>query len=310
VLIRKELFIGTVEINSRLNLVDLCFPVPGYEKFIGAYVYCGLHKAVIDVGPRKTLPQLIHALAQLQIHPEEIDYIILTHIHIDHAGGTGDALQMMPKAKVVVHPRGIRHLVNPQTLWESSRKTLGQLALEYGEIPPVPEERIIVAHDGMKLDMGGGHEFTIYFTPGHAIHHLSVYDETDRILLAGEAAGVCLEGTVRLATPPPFRLAESLASLDKLIALCPDRLCYGHFGCYGDAMTKLKLIREKTISWYGIVHGLARKTGELADILASLREKDYDLNYLNGLPEAAFLREQGFLFNTIQGLLSDKPAQG
>jgi len=242
--------------------------------------------------------------------PEEIDYVILTHIHIDHAGGTGEALRAMPEAKVVVHPRGIRHLISPQALWESSQKTLGQLALEYGEIPPVPEERIVAAVDGMKLDMGGGHELSICFTPGHAVHHLSVYCEKERTLLAGEAAGVCLEGRVRLATPPPFRMAESLTSMDRLLALRPERLCYGHFGCYDDAMARLNLIREKTMSWYGIVHKAAGSSGDLAEILSCLREKDPDLDYLNGLTEATFLREQGFLFNTIQGLLSDKTAQG
>jgi glyoxylase-like metal-dependent hydrolase (beta-lactamase superfamily II) len=279
--------------------------VPGYDNFIGAYVFIGPRKAIIDVGPKKTLPNLYLALRHLSIALEEIDYLILTHIHIDHAGGAGAALSQMPRARVVVHPRGVKHLLNPETLWESSQKTLGQLALEYGEIDPVPENRIIAAADGMELGMGNERKLSLWFSPGHAVHHLSVYDREAKTLLAGEAAGVCLNGIIRLATPPPFRLAESLASIDKLVTLQPDHICYGHFGCFDKAKERLACIHDKTLDWYKFVHQAARENRDPDYILAYLRQKDSGLDYLKVLPEEVFAREKGFLFNVIQGLLSD-----
>jgi glyoxylase-like metal-dependent hydrolase (beta-lactamase superfamily II) len=288
-----------------MKLVELGFPVSGYEDFIGTYIYTGARKAIIDVGPARTLPHLFAALKLLSVPLEEINYLILTHIHIDHAGGAGAALRQMPRARVIVHPRGVKHLVSPQALWESSQKTLGQLALEYGQIDPVPEERITVATDGMSLDMGGGRELQLWFTPGHAVHHLSIYDPCEKTLLAGEAAGVCLNGIIRLATPPPFRLAESLAAIDKLLSLQPTQICYGHFGCFDQAGARLACIRAKTLMWYEWVHQAARENRDLEYILTYLRQKEPDLGYLDSLPERTFAREKGFLFNVIQGLLSD-----
>ncbi len=191
--------------------------------------------------------------------PSEIDYIILTHIHIDHAGGAGTALRDMPRAKVLAHSQALRHLVDPTKLWEASLKTLGDLALQYGRIEPVPEDRVAAATDLMTIDLGRGLVLEVHLTPGHAAHHLSLFDRKNGILIAGEAAGVCVNGAVRMATPPPFRLDETLSSIDRLISLEPKTLCYGHFGCYGDAVERLRLARSKLLTWHEIVGSAARE---------------------------------------------------
>ena len=296
---------GSIEIQTispTLKLIGLQPPIPGYERFIGAYLFCGEHKAIIDPGPKSAIPNLLSALAELNVSPREIDYIVLTHIHIDHAGGAGTALRDMPRAKVLAHSQALRHLVDPDRLWEASLKTLGDLALQYGRIEPVPEDRIAAATDLMIIDLGHGLVPEVHLTPGHAAHHLSLFDRQNGVLIAGEAAGVCINGAVRMATPPPFRLDETLSSIDRLILLEPKTLCYGHFGCYSNAMERLRLARSKLLTWYEIAGSAAREGKTAEEILGLLRTKDRDLDYLDHLGKDAYRREHDLLVNTINGL--------
>ena len=242
------------------------------------------------------------ALAELNTGPDEIDYIILTHIHIDHAGGVGTAIREMPKAKVLAHSQALRHLVDPTRLWEASLKTLGDLALQYGRIEPVPEDQVAVATDLMSIDLGRGLVLEVHITPGHAAHHLSLFDRNSGVLIAGEAAGVCVNGVIRMATPPPFKLEETLSSIDRLIALEPKTLCYGHFGCYGNAVERLRLARSKLLVWHEIAGSAAKQCKTPEEILVLLRGKDRDLDYLDSLGQDAYRREHDLLINSINGL--------
>lgn len=289
-------------ITPILSLLSLQPPIPGYKRFIGAYLFSGEKNAIIDVGPTAAIPNLLSALTEAGISPKEIDYIVLTHIHIDHAGGVGTAIKELSNAKVLAHSRARSHLLDPTMLWKGSLKTLGDLALKYGPIEAVPEDRIVVATDQMKLDLGHGLALEIHLTPGHAAHHLSIFDRASGVLIAGEAAGVCIDGMVRLATPPPFRLQETLSSIDKLIALEPQRLCYGHFGCYDNGLERLKLYREKLLAWYETVNSAAKAGKNPEDILLLLREEDESLSYLDGLDRDEYNREFALLINTIKGL--------
>lgn len=289
-------------IAPALTLIDLAPPIPGYERFIGSYLLCGERKAIVDPGPTSAIPNLLAALAQLDISPDDIDYLILTHIHIDHAGGAGTALADMPRARVFAHVQARRHLIDPARLWEASLKTLGDLALRYGRIEAVPEERLADVTDLTAIDLGRGVVLEAYFTPGHAAHHLSLFERGSGVLLAGEAAGVCVNGAVRMATPPPFRLDETLSSIDRLIALAPTTLCYGHFGAYGDAMERLRLARSKLLAWHQIVGSAATECLEPEETLALLRSRDRDLDYLDGLGPDAYRREHDLLINSIKGL--------
>jgi glyoxylase-like metal-dependent hydrolase (beta-lactamase superfamily II) len=296
---------GIVEVHTispTLKLIDLQPPIPGYERFIGACLFCSEKKAIVDPGPKSAIPNLLSALAELNISPEEIDYIVLTHIHIDHAGGTGTALRDMPRAKVFAHSQALRHLVDPTKLWEASLKTLGDLALQYGHIEPMPEGRIAAATDMMTIDLGRGLNLKVILTPGHAAHHLSLFDRQNGVLIAGEAAGVCIDGVIRLATPPPFRLDETLSSIDRLISLEPKTLCYGHFGCYSDAPGRLRLARSRLLEWHETVGSAVRGGKTPEDILALLRSKDRDLDYLDSLGQDTYRREHDLLINSINGL--------
>jgi glyoxylase-like metal-dependent hydrolase (beta-lactamase superfamily II) len=208
----------------------------------------------------------------------------------------------MPRARVLAHSLALRHLVDPTRLWDASLKTLGDLALQYGRIEPVPEDRVAAATDLMTIDLGRSLVLEVHHSPGHAPHHLSLFHRENGILIAGEAAGVCVNGAVRMATPPPFKLEETLASIDRLIALQPRMLCYGHFGCYGNAVERLRLARSKLLTWHEIVGSAARGGTGAEEILVLLRGKDRDLDYLDSLSPDAYRREHDLLVNTINGL--------
>lgn len=292
-------------ITPNLRLLNLQPPIPGYRKFIGAYLFCGEKSAIIDTGPTAAAPNLLSALSQVCMNPKAIDYILLTHIHIDHAGGVGTVIKELSNARVLAHSRARPHLIDPTKLWQGSLKTLGDLAVKYGPIEPVPEDRIVVATDQMTLDLGRGLLLEIHLTPGHAAHHLSVFDRANGVLVAGETAGVCIDGAVRPATPPPFKLEESLSSIDKLIALEPRKLCYGHFGCYDNGLERLKLYREELLAWYDTVSSAARAGKNPEETLLLLRKKHASLGYLDDLDPDEYDREFALLTNTIRGLAGD-----
>lgn len=245
---------------------------------------------------------MLSALSELGIQSKEIDYILLTHIHMDHAGGIGTVIKEMSNARVLAHSRARSHLIAPTMLWEASLKTLGDAPLRYGKIEPVPEERIIDAVDEMKLELGNSLTLEIYLTPGHASHHLCLFDRASSALIVGEAAGVCVDGAIRPNMPPPFKLEDALSSIDKLIALKPQKLCYAHFGCYDNGLERLKSFREQLLSWYNTVKSATDAGRRPEEILMSIREEDKGLDYLDSLDGDEYARELVQLFNTIYGL--------
>ena len=276
--------------------------MPGYKQFIGMYLFRGEKTAVIDVGPKSAIPYLLSAIAELGINPKEIDYIILTHVHIDHAGGVGMAIKEMSNAKVLAHSRARSHLIDPTVLWEASLKVLGDIAIKYGSIDPVPEDRIVVAADQMQLELGSGLRLEVYLTPGHAPHHLSLFDRANSVLIVGEAAGVCADGIVRPSTPPPCRLEDVLSSVDKLIALEPQKLCYAHFGCYDNGLERLKLYKKQLLLWHDIISSATDAGKSMEEILLLLREKDSSLDYLDSLGRDEYARGVTMVGSTIYGL--------
>jgi len=289
-------------ISSKITLIDVNPPIPGFDNFIASYLLHGEKKALVDVGPTCGIPSLLATLRQIPVRTEDIEYIVLSHIHLDHAGGIGAAMKAFPYAKLIVHPRGRIHLVDPSRLWRSSLETLGETAVQYGSLEPVSEERIIPAEDGMILDLGGESRWEIYFTPGHASHHISLFNKQEKLLIAGEAGGICANDIFRVTTPPPFKLDELLGSIDKLLALRPERICYAHFGCYDGAVERLQRIRNKTLLWYSIISEEASRGRTDEELLEIMKQKDSDLSYLDSLGSSYYKREYDLLFNCIRGM--------
>ena len=287
-----------------IGLIDVAPPVHGFENFIGVYVLRGEKVALIDVGPSTSRGNLVSGLGQLGISLADICYILVTHIHLDHVGGLGEALQQMPNAKVVVHERGQPHLADPVKLWESTRQTLGELAFKYGPPQPVPEERMIIAKEGMTVDLGDM-KIEVLLTPGHASHHLSFLDRQQGRLFVGEAAGVYSQGIdlVRPATPVPFHLGQALASLDKLIKVNPSIAYYAHFGYTTRPLDKLRHYKQRLILWGRIIGNRSGDEAGWQDIYNEIKEKDRALERLKQLAPGQYQRELDFVRNSIMGYI-------
>jgi glyoxylase-like metal-dependent hydrolase (beta-lactamase superfamily II) len=247
------------KLDEHIYLIDA--ETAGIKSFIASYVLKGEQVAMVETGPTSSVPNLLAGLKQLNVKPEDVAYVAVSHIHLDHAGGVGTLLKHLPKAKVIVHPRGAPHLAYPEKLWEQSKMVLGSTTELYGEPEPVPEDRILTAADGTVFDLGDGVSLKVVETLGHASHHQSYYELSSQGIFSGDAAGIYLGGAdvVVPTTPAPFRLDVALASLDKLMGLKPVDLFYSHFGKASDAGGKLQIYTQQLKLWAEIAkQGLDR----------------------------------------------------
>lgn len=252
-------------LGKNLYLVDV--ETAGIEKFIASYVLVGNKVMIVESGPTSSVPNLLSGLVELGVKAEDVAFVAVSHIHLDHGGGVGALLKHLPNAKVVVHQRGAAHLVNPDKLWEQSRLVLGEEVADlYGKPEPVSSNRIAGGVDGMMLDVGEGVGVRVLETLGHASHHLSFYGASLGGVFPGDAAGIYLSDVdvVVPTTPSPFRLDMTLSSLDRLIELKPEFLFYSHFGRAGDGVRRLRDYGNQLKLWAKVAKdGLAR--GESVD---------------------------------------------
>lgn len=251
---------SVTKIGERIYLIDV--QAGGIKNFIASYVLKGKHVAIIETGPTSSVPNLLSGLKELDVKLENVAYVAVSHIHLDHGGGVGTLLKYLPKAKVVVHPRGAPHLANPEKLWQQSRDVLRGIAEMYGEPEPVPKEEIIAAIDGMTFDIGDDVKLRVVETLGHASHHQSYYELSSESLFPGDAAGIYLSefDAIVPTTPSPFRLDIALASLDRLMSLKPKALYYTHFGKASNPSEKLQTYAKQLNLWAKVVKlGLEEK---------------------------------------------------
>jgi glyoxylase-like metal-dependent hydrolase (beta-lactamase superfamily II) len=292
------------EIAKGLFLIPLDQKQRGFRNFISSWVLqTGTLNLLVDPGPKATIPALVKVLSQLGI--SHLDYILLTHIHIDHAGGAGLLCQKFPRARVVCHFKAIKHLIDPSALWEASKKALGPLAEVYGEIVPVGEERIFFAPE---IKHGAQSVVVCLETPGHAAHHIS-YIVGD-VLFAGEVAGVFQDlgyrgYYLRPATPPIFYEAPYVASIDRLAGEKAAYLCFGHFGAYRDAAMILAQARGQLQRWLAVIkaHMPGSKSEIIEKAFFTLKEKDPLFALFDELDPDIQERERYFFSNTVQGIM-------
>ena len=211
----------------------------------------------------------------------QVDYVWLTHLHIDHAGGLAPFLERFPAARAVAHAKGLAHLIDPSKLWEGSLATLKEKALAYGPIEPVAPERLI-PHDALSME-----GLTILETPGHAPFHLSFCYED--LLFAGESAGVYLplgdQIYLRPPTPPRFFFEQTVGSVDRMLLLKDQPIYFGHAGSHPSSQKMLKLYREQLYLWKEIIAEIFKSNPEdvLKRSLETLLEKDPLLKYFHQL---------------------------
>ena len=208
--------------------------------------------AVIDPGPSTTLDTLSKALGQQGIAVRDIRRILLTHIHLDHAGATGTLLEANPDIEVLVHERGARHLIDPSKLVASATRLYGvDMERLWGEVRPVPAARVTSLVGGERIT-AGGRDFEVAATPGHASHHVSFFDRAAGIAFVGDTAGIRRgAGTyIMPPTPPPdIDLEAWRASADRILAWDPDTLFLTHFGPFRGARPHFQELFDRLDAW-------------------------------------------------------------
>lgn len=224
-----------------LYAIDTGFQRPAFD---AAYLVVDAGRcAFIDTGTRLAVPRLLSALQALGLALEQVDWIIPTHVHLDHAGGVGDLLMHLPNAKVLVHPRGARHLQDPSMLWQGALAVYGEAEMQhsYGGITPVPADRLMSSHDGLQIPVGA-RQLTLIDTPGHARHHHCIWCPVSRSWFTGDTFGLSyrefdLNGQawiIPTTTPVQFEPDALKASITRLLATQPDHVCLTHYGQLGD----------------------------------------------------------------------------
>lgn len=229
---------------------------------------------LIETGPASTMDTLLAGIRQAGFDPGQISDIIVTHIHLDHAGGAGALLRRLPRARLHVHPIGAPHLVDPERLMASATRIYGdQMTPLWGDMVPVPKDRLHVLGNDETV-MTGGRTLLAYDTPGHADHHLALHEPDTGVVFTGDVAGVRLDGIrhVRPPTPPPeFSPEKWQASIAILRSLAPRRLYLTHFGGYDDVDWHLNELLARTWFWAGWVGGRLATGEQPAAVAEELR---------------------------------------
>jgi len=196
------------------------------------------HATFIDTGTTKTLPRLLETLNAKKVPLENVDFVIVTHVHLDHAGGAGALMQVCPNAQLVVHPRGARHLIDPSRLMAATIEVYGkeQTIELYGELPPIDASRVIQASDEFELNFQG-RSLTFWDTPGHANHHFCVLDEKSKSIFTGDTYGLSYREfdtekgifIFPTTTPTQFDPGALQASMKRLVSYQPEKIYLTHF---------------------------------------------------------------------------------
>jgi len=245
----------------------------GFSGVTAAFVLGGEKTALVETGPKSTVDKVFTALDAAGV--DSLDAIVVTHIHLDHAGAAGTLASRFPEATVYVHEVGAPHLVDPTKLWSSASRIYGdRMDRLWGGIDPIPEDRIHVLGDGDKVDLGG-RTLQAIETPGHAYHHHAYLDDATGTVFTGDAIGVRLQGidVVRPATPPPeFHLEKAVSSIDRIRGLGAEALCLTHFGPVDAAVDDLCDQATAALdAWAGWVKDARRDSTELDDVTAKVR---------------------------------------
>ncbi|MCE4613950.1 MAG: MBL fold metallo-hydrolase [Desulfurococcales archaeon] len=287
----------------QLESIIVADVTPIGEGYISAFILLGEDKtAIVDPGSINGYEKLKNKLESLEVRP---DYIIPTHVHIDHGGASCKLARDYPRAKILVHPRGVKHLIDPSKLWNASKTVLGSVADVYGQPLPCEESMVFETKDRGKLDLGG---LTIQFihTPGHASHHQSIWIPETSIMLSGDSAGAILatdNGEVFIpTTPPPFKPDYYISSVEKMIGFTPQYIGPTHYGIYGEALKYLEEHLKQIKLWVNIALDVAR-SGHTSPEQFLERIKDTDDNAIFFLENENPIVQGSFIYTTAVGLM-------
>ncbi|MEE9202930.1 MAG: MBL fold metallo-hydrolase [Dehalococcoidia bacterium] len=240
----------------------------------GVFLVDGKKAALVETGPAILAPYVLEAVDGWRGGRRGIGYIIPTHLHLDHGGGAGALSRELPQATVVAHYRSAHHLVDPSRLIPGTRQAWGEhYEEEYGPILPVPRERVLPVSDGERLDLGG-RVLEVVFTPGHASHHLSLWEPVARAVFCGEALGSYLRHrgvVVPTVALPVFDLEQALSSMDRILALRPELLIFSQGGPSRQVAEVASQAREVTLAVASQVQEAMKQGLGEAEVVARLR---------------------------------------
>lgn len=250
----------------------------GYDGITSSYLIRGSRPCLVETGTARSAGTVIAALAELGIGPADLSTIVVTHIHLDHAGGVGDLAEAFPGTTVVVHERGARHLADPTRLVASARRVFGaDMDRLFGDLRPVPVDRLVTLSESGSVDLGDGRRLDTFHNPGHASHHVGLLDTQTGDLYTGDAAGVYVPETadVRPATPPPdFDLDLTLSSLARMRDASAVRLLFSHFGPVTEVAATLERSEAELRYWVEAVAAAHATAPDVEHTIAMVREKD------------------------------------
>ena len=261
------------------NLYGIDAHYDGKDGAVMAYLLVsGGEAALVETAHNGSVPHVLAAMEELGVSRESVKYVCVTHVHLDHAGGAGSYMREFPNAKLVVHPRGARHMIDPAKLVEGVKEVYGpeETVRLYGEIIPVPAERVIAAQDGETLEIGAL-RLECIDAPGHAKHHMVFFEKTSRSLFSGDAFGIaygCMETprgrwAIVTASPVQFDPEAMKKTIDHIVSLAPEAVYLTHFGRLTNIAEVAESLKEGVDKYVEI--GLASR-GERAELSRRLSE--------------------------------------
>lgn len=253
---------GVVQIDTLLG---------GWERVTAGFLVEGEAPVLVETGSQSSVDTLLAELDSLGVGADDLAGIVVTHIHLDHAGGVGDVARAFPNATVYVHERGARHLADPTKLVRSASMVYGDLLDSlYGRLDPTDPSRIHVLEDGEEVRVSTNRTLTTVDSPGHAKHHLALHDSESGLIFAGDAVGVRLPdvGILRPATPPPdFDLDQAIESLHKFADRSPAGIALAHYGLVPDPAEILEEAEDTLRSWAEVAERAWQEDRDITEAL-------------------------------------------
>jgi glyoxylase-like metal-dependent hydrolase (beta-lactamase superfamily II) len=259
------------------DIVAIDTKTAGMSKVTAGYLIAAPRPTLVECGPALSIGNVLEALRSIGMGPDDLRYLVLSHIHLDHAGGAGDVAEAFPSATVVVSEVGARHLVDPERLNASSRRVYGDLYDRvYGDCTPISQPRVLGVADGDFLELGGGRRLDLFYTPGHAKHHIAAMDSDSGALFVGDSVGVKMPGmtVIRPATPPPdFDLVLAERTLARYREFEPTTVYLAHYGAVDPPQDALAEASERLRLWADTAEAAYAEHDELDHVAETLAHR-------------------------------------
>jgi len=272
------------KLSDNITLIDA--PINGVKGALGTYLVSGTKTAVIDPGPTSQAKGVIIELGKLGV--KNLDWVLATHIHLDHTGGSWLLLKEYPESILHCHPKGAAHMVDPSKLREGAERLFGDRILEYGAIKGVPKNRVQVSRDHEIIDLDGA-SLEVHWTPGHSSHSQCYFEPDSRTVFVGDAVGHTMGdgGPMIPVSPPPHNPLQALESIDLIRSLRPEILCVAHFGAHKEPEIYFDRISSRTRLWMRLAKRIVDESMRLDDLVELTMQEDHELaDHIQGVEGA------------------------